>query len=102
MEQRFGTGDGPYSLTIADFNSDGFSDLATANVGSSDVSILLNQMESEILLGDINLDGVVDLLDVVRFVARLIAGEFQVEADINGDGVVDLLDIVPFVELLSG
>ena len=53
------------------------------------------------LIGDVNLDGSVDLLDVAPFVALLEDGVFQAEADINGDGAVDLLDVAPFVNLLA-
>ena len=53
------------------------------------------------LLGDVNRDGSVDLLDVAPFVERLILGKFQIEADVNQDGVVDLLDVAPFVDLLT-
>ena len=53
-----------------------------------------------ILLGDVNLDGSVDLLDVAPFVALISSGEFQPEADINQDGSVDLLDVAPFIDLL--
>ena len=54
------------------------------------------------LLGDVNRDGVVDLLDVAPFVALIVDGVFDAIADINGDGVVDLLDVQPFVDLLEG
>ena len=57
---------------------------------------------SNVLIGDVNLDGVVNLLDVAPFVDLLTAGQFQVEADINGDGDVNLLDVMPFVNLLAG
>jgi YVTN family beta-propeller protein len=56
----------------------------------------------EILLGDVNRDGIVSLLDVAPFVDLLSQGGFQLEADINQDGVVSLLDVSLFVELLSG
>ena len=56
----------------------------------------------EFLLGDVNQDGAVNLLDVAPFVDLVSNGGFQLEADINGDGNVDLLDIGPFVDLLSG
>ena len=56
----------------------------------------------EVLLGDVNLDGIVDLLDVAPFVERITTGTFQAEADINMDGSVDLLDVAPFVDLLTG
>ena len=53
------------------------------------------------LLGDVNLDGAVNLLDVQPFVDILTLGEFQNEADVNIDGFVDLLDVQPFVEILA-
>ncbi len=53
------------------------------------------------VLGDINGDGVVNLLDVAPFVELLTTGEYLPAADINGDGTVNLLDVGPLVELLS-
>ena len=55
-----------------------------------------------VLLGDVNLDGVVNLLDVGPFVALLGNGGFQAEADVNQDGVVNLLDVGPFIMILGG
>lgn len=55
-----------------------------------------------VVLGDVNLDGVVNLLDVQPFVNLLVSGGYQIQADINQDGVVNLLDVAPFVDLLTG
>ena len=52
------------------------------------------------LLGDVNCDGAVDLLDIQPFVDLIVSQGFSDKADINVDGVVDLLDIGPFVALL--
>lgn len=54
-----------------------------------------------VLLGDVNCDGMVDLLDVSPFVDLVINGGFSAKADINQDGIVDLLDVAPFVDLLT-
>lgn len=54
------------------------------------------------LLGDVNCDGSVDLLDVGPFVDLISAGEFSSKADFDGNGAVDLLDVGPFVDTLSG
>ena len=54
------------------------------------------------LLGDVNGDGDVNLLDVAPFVDAISSGTFIPEADVNQDGSVDLLDVEPFVNLLSG
>ena len=53
------------------------------------------------IIGDVNGDGTIDLLDVGPFVDSLISGVFIAAADINGDGAVDLLDVGPFVDLLT-
>ena len=55
-----------------------------------------------VLLGDVNCDFVVDLLDVEPFVDALTSGEFNDKADINSDGSVNLLDVPAFIDLLSG
>ncbi len=58
--------------------------------------------EPSILLGDVNCDGSINLLDVGPFVDLLSTGSFDSKADINQDGVVNLLDVAPFVDLLTG
>jgi len=55
----------------------------------------------EILLGDVNQDGSVDLLDVQPFVALLTSGTFVAEADMNQDDVFNLLDVGPFVDAIA-
>lgn len=54
------------------------------------------------LLGDVNLDGDVSLLDVAPFVELIAGSQFQIEADINQDGAVNTLDVFGMVNLLSG
>lgn len=58
--------------------------------------------KTNVLLGDVNLDGVVNLLDIALFVDRLNTGTFQIEADTNQDGNVNLLDVESFIDLISG
>ena len=55
-----------------------------------------------VLLGDVNLDCNVNLLDVDPFITAISTGAYIAQADINEDGMVDLLDVAPFVELLAG
>ena len=54
------------------------------------------------LLGDVNLDSVVNGLDVDPFVDVLLNGPYQAEADMNQDTVVNGLDVDPFVEEVVG
>ena len=83
-------------FTIEDINGP---DIVEGGVDGVTIDII--GCDEEILHGDVNLDGVVDLLDVGPFVAILTTGGFQAEADVNKDGVVDLLDVGSFVQLLT-
>ena len=53
------------------------------------------------LLGDVNCDGEVNLLDIDPFVELINNGEYNPKADFNGDGEVNLLDVGDFVEALG-
>ena len=53
-------------------------------------------------LGDIDQNGVVELLDIAPFVDLINNQGFLCEADINEDGAITLLDVAGFVSILSG
>ena len=53
------------------------------------------------LLGDVNLDGAVNFLDISPFISLLSNGAFQKEADTDLNGIVNFLDISPFISLLA-
>ena len=52
--------------------------------------------------GDVNCDGMVNLLDIEPFVDAISNDGFDPKADINDDGADDLLDVAGFVALLAG
>ena len=52
--------------------------------------------------GDVNGDGVVNLLDVGPFIVHVGTGAYSIGADVNRDGKVDLLDIAPFIGAFGG
>ena len=56
---------------------------------------------ADLVLGDVNCDGNVNLLDVGPFVEAVSSGEFNAKADMNQDGSVNLLDVSGFIEVLS-
>ena len=56
----------------------------------------------DFLLGDVNCDGAIDLLDVPAFIDAATGGTFNLKSDINQDGTIDLLDVAPFIDLLKG
>ena len=54
------------------------------------------------ILGDINNDREVNLLDIAPFVQTIVISQFCLAADANCDGIVNLLDVDYFVSLLAG
>lgn len=95
--QPLNGGSGTYNFFIDNLE-------VTVNSANPNASITLpdGTVISSLLLGDINLDGVVDGLDIDPFVTLLTSGGFQAQGDLNSDGVVDGLDIDPFVSVLTG
>lgn len=65
-------------------------------------AVRLTAISNEVLLGDINCDGAVDLLDVAPFVELISSGEFSPKGDFDSDGAVNLLDVAPFVNAIAG
>ena len=46
------------------------------------------------LLGDMNGDGVVNVIDIVMVVNYILDGLYNIDGDVNEDGVLNILDIV--------
>ena len=57
--------------------------------------------------GDVNADGLINVIDIVEIVGAILNGGFtdeceQSSADYNSDGTVNVIDIVEIVELILG
>ena len=65
-------------------------------IGTMGEAVLAGQ-----LLGDVDENGSVNLLDVGPFVDLLASGNFATSADMNIDGSVNLLDVQKFVDALA-
>ena len=94
-KEDYGAGDQPFSVAVGDFNSDGQPDLAVANYGTHNVSVLLNNGDGtftpkedydtglrpfSVAVGDFNTDGKPDLA-----VANASSNNVSVLLN-NGDG----------------
>ena len=58
--------------------------------------------ENDDILGDINSDDIVNVLDVVMLVNIIFNGPENPNADINGDGIINILDVVTLVNIIFG
>ena len=64
--------------------------------------LVTSLVPSDFLLGDTDLNGVVDFFDIAPFIGILSAEGFQAEADIDQNGEVNFFDISPFIAILAG
>ena len=99
-DQMFGVGDASEVAVTVQWADGRVTDIGMVSTNQFlviDQEAILNRF----LLGDANLDGVVNFLDISPFIQLLSTGVFMDEADIDGNGVVNFLDISPFIVLLS-
>jgi len=50
--------------------------------------------------GDLNMDGIVNILDIVSMVNAVLNGEQNEMADLNNDGIINILDIIILVNIV--
>ena len=59
------------------------------------------EFEGTSLSGDLNGDGILNILDVVVLVNIVLGGSEPIDAgDLNGDGIINVLDIVALIEII--
>ncbi len=63
-------------------------------------SFLLSNSINREVPGDVNGDGVVDVVDIVYLVNDILNNDFSNNGDINNDGYVNILDIVAIVNII--
>ena len=52
------------------------------------------------VLGDVNSDGILNILDIVSLVNLILSGDYVISGDVNGDDNLNILDIVLLVGLI--
>lgn len=96
------------SQAVGDLNNDGAADFSISTFyGTTNQGFLFFSQLKPLMLGDVNQDCEVNLLDIAPFIeilasASLASPIFLAEADCNEDGIVDFLDIAFFIDILAG
>ena len=65
-------------------------------------NFLFDQLEQSSLIGDVNNDDTVNVLDIVETVNIILNNQYNENADINEDDSVDILDVVILANIIIG
>ena len=52
------------------------------------------------ILGDINNDSILNILDIVSMITLILYGEYDFCVDVNSDGELNVIDVVIFVNII--
>jgi len=69
--------------------------LTEENIGYQDTSECV-----ECILGDINNDSILNILDIVSMITLILDGEYDECGDVNSDGDLNILDVITFVNII--
>ena len=107
-----GDGFGRSVSGVGDVNGDGLADFIVSGRSTflaednGYARVFVSQITVPFVLGDANLDGVVNFLDIFPFIELLspVDGftDYLEQADCNLDGVLSFSDIAPFLAILAG
>ena len=94
---------GEYAVALSSAGQNSISSIGNSDQAfTSTPGALTIEASNQVILGDVDLSGVVDFADIPAFIQVLSSGGFQAEADIDQNGVVDFSDIGPFITILTG
>tara|TARA_R100000808_G_scaffold19771_1_gene42842 strand:+ start:6651 stop:11768 length:5118 start_codon:yes stop_codon:yes gene_type:complete len=98
-----------YNIPLESGQSIEFKNCTTLNlfavstfVGEDIIITYTEQPEAEVLVGDINADGIVNILDVVILI-NMVLGNIEADiatGDISGDGIINILDVVQLMTIV--
>ena len=78
----------------------GYYDNVTWNF--TDIYIIDLNVSEYYLSGDINNDGILNILDVVQMLDMILSNEYSLIADVNEDDFINVLDVIVMVNILLG
>jgi len=70
--------------------------ISEEDIGYQDTS----ECEEECILGDVNNDSLLDVLDIVSMINQILNGEYSECSDTNSDGELNILDVVTLVNFI--
>ena len=64
------------------------------------LGIIEANYQEDSMLGDLNSDEIINILDVIQLINLILAGEENSAADMNGDDIVNILDVIQLINII--
>ena len=64
------------------------------------LDILAENYQEDSLLGDLNNDEILNILDVIQLINLILSGEDNSAADMNDDDIVNILDVIQLINII--
>jgi hypothetical protein len=90
-----------YSLGLSSYNLS-VSALAVTEEKIYKLGGTVNLFQNDLIgvVGDVNGDGLLDILDIIIIVSMILEGDNDPSADVNNDGQLNILDVVMCIEII--
>ena len=72
----------------------------SAGVKNYILDILAENYQEDSLLGDLNNDEILNILDVIQLINVILDGEENAAADMNGDDIINILDVIQLINII--
>ena len=84
---------------VFQYSGGGLNDSEVANLISK-IEELVAEIDDSTLYGDVNSDGIINVLDIIATVNLVLSNEYNEVADVNEDSVINVLDIIFLVNVI--
>ena len=100
MHNLFSLNDYWHSIAILDQNMEFryFTYEPNAEIMIDVIQVILD--EADWIIGDVNLDQAIDILDVITIVNNIIEGNYNYLSDLNQDEIINVQDIVLLIQII--
>ena len=92
-----------HSLIILNYDGSYIGDIDVTNLGDTQKNYIRSVLEEyydQSIQGDLNLDSLLNVQDIILLVNMVLSDEFDSSADLNSDDTINVLDIIQLVNII--
>ena len=89
-------------LVILDYDGNHIGNTFVNSISATKSYVLgiLDQYYEQSIPGDINLDSIINVQDIILLVNMILSSDFDSSGDVNSDGIVNVLDVIQVINII--